>query len=318
MPDQHAKRAVPALAGSGPLNSRLGGATENRISRWREQFKVHPAADVFPMMSDEELAALGEDIKANGLRTPITLWACGKNESGETVYLLLDGRNRMEALNRRGLNLGGLPRSEFCPSNLLEGDKTYPGLVFLPNDVDPVAFVISANIHRRHLPKQQQADLIVAAVKASRQVGEVPKRHVKGKIGSEKDAVKTAVVDAAKEHGIGRRTVERAIAKAEGKTPKPKAKQQTIEEYHDAVGPYATCGYEVNTDPNPDLVAARRRGILHMSAEAKGATEHFHFEDIPPEEIDIEIINACLAAAQAWQDLGIRLRERRLAGDGAR
>ena len=34
---------------------------------WRDKYKVHPAADVFPMMSDEELAELGEDIKKNGL-----------------------------------------------------------------------------------------------------------------------------------------------------------------------------------------------------------------------------------------------------------
>jgi hypothetical protein len=32
-------------------------------SRWREKFKVHPAADVFPMMSDEELGVLAEDIR---------------------------------------------------------------------------------------------------------------------------------------------------------------------------------------------------------------------------------------------------------------
>jgi hypothetical protein len=39
-----------------------GGAT----SKWRDTYKVHPAADVFPMMSDEKLAQLGEDIKAMG------------------------------------------------------------------------------------------------------------------------------------------------------------------------------------------------------------------------------------------------------------
>ena len=28
-----------------------------RTSTWRDKYKVHPVADVFPMMSDEELAA---------------------------------------------------------------------------------------------------------------------------------------------------------------------------------------------------------------------------------------------------------------------
>jgi ParB-like chromosome segregation protein Spo0J len=32
---------------------------------------VHPYADAFPMMSDDALDALADDIKANGLRHPI-------------------------------------------------------------------------------------------------------------------------------------------------------------------------------------------------------------------------------------------------------
>jgi hypothetical protein len=30
---------------------------------WRDNYKVHPAADALPMMPDDELAELGEDIK---------------------------------------------------------------------------------------------------------------------------------------------------------------------------------------------------------------------------------------------------------------
>jgi hypothetical protein len=38
---------------------------------WRDKYKVHPLADLLPMMPDDELAKLGEDIKANGLKEQI-------------------------------------------------------------------------------------------------------------------------------------------------------------------------------------------------------------------------------------------------------
>jgi hypothetical protein len=175
-------------------------------SKWRDTYKVHPAADVFPMMSDEELDALGQDIKANGQSYPVVFTADGTE--------LVDGRNRLEAAERAGLP-----------------DTTPRQHGHLDKGVDPVAFIIGANIRRRHLTKQQQADLIVAALKASRQVGEVPKRHVNGKAGSEKDPVKAAAVAAGAEHGISERTVERAIAKADGRAPKAKPPVEGSDEY---------------------------------------------------------------------------------------
>jgi hypothetical protein len=57
---------------------------------WRKRYKVHPCADVFPMMTDEELDKLAEDIKANGLKDPVDF-------VGDE---LVDGRNRMEAMER--------------------------------------------------------------------------------------------------------------------------------------------------------------------------------------------------------------------------
>ena len=43
----------------------------------RDVLKVHPAADAFPLMSEDEL-------KSNGLRNPIVLW-------GSAPALLIDG-----------------------------------------------------------------------------------------------------------------------------------------------------------------------------------------------------------------------------------
>jgi hypothetical protein len=102
---------------------------------WRDEYKVHPAADVWPMLEGEELDALVEDIKANGgLKTPITV-----DKNG----VLLDGRNRLEALDRAGIEL------RQCQVHIYFGD-------------DAVGWIKSANAHRRHLTQQQKADAIVA------------------------------------------------------------------------------------------------------------------------------------------------------------
>src|SRR3954454_20315900 len=67
-------------------------------SSWRDRLKVHPAADWFPLLPPDELQALGEDIKASGLRVPIVLW----QEMPRSDLYLLDGRNRLDAMEATG------------------------------------------------------------------------------------------------------------------------------------------------------------------------------------------------------------------------
>lgn len=84
----------------------------------------HPIADTFPEMSDADLASLAEDIKAKGLVDPIITFE-GK---------ILDGRHRFKACRAAGV------APVFQP---FEGE-------------DPVAFVVSKNLHRRHLTTSQR------------------------------------------------------------------------------------------------------------------------------------------------------------------
>lgn len=163
---------------------------------WRDKYKVHPAADVFRMMSDEELQKLGEDIKKNGQTIPVLFW----NGDGKG-RILIDGRNRLEAMERVGIDPDDVLMETFICK-------------------DPITHIITLNIHRRHLTKQQQADLIVAAHAAA----PVVSRQDGGKLpeGRPVNQAKAAAVATAAEHAISKRTVERAFAKAEGKTPKPK------------------------------------------------------------------------------------------------
>ena len=94
---------------------------------------VHPVAAFFPMLPDDELQALAEDIRANGLMHPIVLNAAG---------VLLDGRNRLSACKLAGVE---------------------PHAIVLPEETDEVAFIISANVARRHLTKGQCAMAIARA-----------------------------------------------------------------------------------------------------------------------------------------------------------
>jgi hypothetical protein len=93
-------------------------------------YPVHPAADLFPMMAQVELQALGADIARNGQRFPILLW------NGT----LVDGRNRMAACREVGIT----PSVETVDFN---------------SEAECIRFIISNNIHRRHLTAKDRLDI---------------------------------------------------------------------------------------------------------------------------------------------------------------
>src|SRR5262249_3800637 len=131
-------RATPVATGHGPrMSDQLGGSITSEHTHHTaadQAHRFHPLADIFPVMEGEEFDALVADIKANRLIAPITL------HEG----MILEGRNRYRA----GLDAGVEPT--FTP--------------FRGND--PAAYVISANIHRRHLTQEQKRELVAKLVKA--------------------------------------------------------------------------------------------------------------------------------------------------------
>jgi hypothetical protein len=118
---------------------------------WRDVLPVHPAADLFPMMSRDELLALGEDIKKHELKSPVIVFT----DKGKDY--LLDGRNRLAAME-----LVGLPT--VFPNGLFMG---FSGALNCQRVTkDPYAYAISANIHRRLLTSEQKRELIEKVLKA--------------------------------------------------------------------------------------------------------------------------------------------------------
>jgi hypothetical protein len=136
-----------------PRRAATGNTTEDEHEHQAEVLPVHPAADLFPLMSTDELKAVGEDIKANGLRERVTLYGSADNEA---TWQLLDGRNRLDAME-----LVGLP---VLAANGTIRDELWG---FRPDyQVDPYAYVLSVNAHRRHLTPEQKRYVIAKVLKA--------------------------------------------------------------------------------------------------------------------------------------------------------
>ena len=142
-------------------------------SSWRLTLPIHPAAELFPRMSPDELRALGEDVVKSGLKSPIVLW----RPDSRSLRSLLDGISRLDAIEIAT----GSPVMVGAPSimageHFLACDK----VIVLDKSVDPYAYVISANIHRRHLTAEQKRELISKLIKATpeksdRQIAETVK-----------------------------------------------------------------------------------------------------------------------------------------------
>lgn len=89
------------------------------------KYEFHPLANIFPLIEGQAYQDLMADVMKYGVREPIWLYE-GK---------VLDGRNRLRAAEAMGAKYD---------TREYEGD-------------DPAGFVISLNLHRRHLTESQRA-----------------------------------------------------------------------------------------------------------------------------------------------------------------
>jgi N6-adenosine-specific RNA methylase IME4 len=128
------------------------------------ELETHPLANIFPLLEGAAFEELVADIKTHGLREEIVL--VGRQ--------ILDGRHRYRAS---------------IAANVEPRFKQYTGN-------DPVAFVISANLRRRHLSESQRA--MVAAKLATLRLG--ANQHSEG----------PSIEGASKLLNIGHASVERA------------------------------------------------------------------------------------------------------------
>lgn len=182
--------------------------------------RPHPAAELFPMMPGADLDALAADIQANGQREPIIL------HDG----LILDGRNRYEACRMLGIEAETM-------------DWAGRG--------DPAAFVISMNLHRRHLSESQRAMIAAKFAKLSR--GANQHTSIEG----------PSIEQAAEVFKVGRASVERA------RTVQERAAPELVQAVDRGDIPVSTAAKLV------DLPKARQReiAVAGKKAAAKSAKQ---------------------------------------------
>jgi hypothetical protein len=135
---------------------------------WRDDLPIHPAAELLPLIADDDLRVLGEDIVKTGLRLPIVLWRA--HPKGEA--LLLDGRNRLDAIELVTGKTVEVGAPSIMAGDFLACDK----VVELDSQVDPWAYIVSVNIYRRDLKVEERQNALIKLIartpeKSDRQFG---------------------------------------------------------------------------------------------------------------------------------------------------
>lgn len=141
------------------------------------EYQLHPLCTFFPRMDEVSFAALVADIKANGLNHPITL----------LDGMILDGGNRYKAC----IEAGVVPRFVKYDGN------------------DPVRFVLSENLERRHLDAGQRAAIVTTVTKWSE-----AHSHGGDRKSSAINSTWSKIEDRAKESGVSKATQRKADAVA--------------------------------------------------------------------------------------------------------
>lgn len=226
-------------------------------------YNDHPLSSVLPMMSQSEMWELENDIRENGLRFPIMLL------DGQ----ILDGRNRYKACKKAGVD---------------------PQFENFNGQGDPLAFIVSVNVKRRHLNASQRA--LIAAKIANMPHGDISRAALPKETKTEKpqQSPQTAnlqlagktVTAAAKELEVsprqvatarevlrkapneeiqkierGEKTVTKVAAETKAKEEKPKAKETSLDK----------TGYPIPESVVPDWVRAEgwAKLILGLVSDAR-------------------------------------------------
>ena len=208
-------------------------------------YERHPLSALMPDMGEEEMEGLAKDVSHNGVREPVWIYQ----------GMVLDGWHRYQAAKTTGTA---------CEVRNFKGG-------------DPAEFVISMNIERRHLTKEQRAEAVVRLTESHWMRG---KREITRKRQATLADTSTASIDRA------RRKVrtERGESVKPRKTtkPVPAAPKVKTEPSKTESDPEVGQKPEVPTDPATPLKA--RIAVLQTTLEEmRGAYEVLEAKVADPE-----------------------------------
>ena len=194
---------------------------------------IHPAADIVPMMGDEDYQALVEDARQNGFLNPVKVTDEG---------LLIDGRNRL------------------CASIDIELDVP----ITRYNPTDPVQYVVSENVKRRHLSTGQRAMIGLEIEKYYAKEAKERQRAAGGDRGNQYTGGKVALVanlpQAAEENNKSRKKAADTVGVSERTIQTAKAVQTAA----------------------PDLAEEVRRDKKSLHSAYQEAKQREHKAEPPP------------------------------------
>jgi hypothetical protein len=329
---------VEITKGAGNATDSVSGAQEIASSKptktqqsWRDVLPVHPAADLFPMMSETELRGLGEDIKKNGLKSPVIVWRSDELVDSRYRFYLLDGRNRLDAMELVGLKTFG---SDGHLKSARKKDGDFYRSCYQSNPVsgatDPYAYVLSANIHRRHLTAEQRRELIAKLLKAkpgqsNRQIAKQVKADDKtvSKVRRELESTaeipqleKTTGADGKQRKQPKKRDLEkerraREQRKREARGDLPSLKEilgadvDVVAEYVQRAG-----GVDKLTDCNGDTNQDRwQLSLSNMAGEAVSLPAYWkkEFGDWRAFEVSSDLLELARQAVDTWKEIADHL-----------
>ncbi len=191
--------------------------------------EFHPVANIFPMMSEREFADLVADVRQHGVREPIWLHRDGR---------VIDGRNRYRAAIEAGVGYE---------------TRAYGG-----EDDSLVSFVVSLNLHRRHLNESQRA-MVADKVRNMRQ-------GARTDLAPRANLPEVSTKDAAEMLSVSERSVKYAGKVRESAVPELAAK---VESGEVAVSTAAVIAEATEEEQREVIAADDEKAIVRAANEIK-------------------------------------------------